>query len=830
MPSKKDKKDKANNEGAKPEELVVSGIVPVSIVKEMRESYLDYAMSVIVARALPDVRDGLKPVHRRILYSMNELGLTSAAKFRKSATVVGDVLGKYHPHGDAACYDALVRLAQPFAMRYPLVHGQGNFGSIDGDSAAAMRYTEAKMHKLSSDILADIEKETVDFVPNYDGRLMEPVVLPSRAPNLLLNGTLGIAVGMATKLPPHNLGEVMDALAHLADEPEATTEDLLQFIKGPDFPTGGLAFSETDIRHAYASGRGGVLTRGEAEIVEGKSGQFQIIITSIPYQVNKSDLIVNIADLVRDKRIEGIRDIRDESTSDIRVVIDLKTGGQPQQVLNLLYKHTALETAFHYNMLALIDGVPRLLTLKGILEAFIGHRQEIVTRRTRFDLRKAEEREHILLGLKKALDHIDEVIKTIKQSKDTPTAQANLIKKFSFSEIQAAAILEMRLSKLAGLERQKVEDELKEKQALIKELKAILADPKRILKIIKDEFIELKEKYGDERRTKIISTGVKEIKPEDLVPEKENVLVVTAGGYVKRTDPSEYRAQRRGGVGVVDLNMKEEDFVTIFLTAHSHSDLLFFTDQGKAYQIKMYDLPEGKRATRGKSIMNYIALSAEEKVTSVLALPKETKAIDKLSLMLVTKAGVAKRVAAKGLADVRRSGIIAIKLGKGDELLAALPVTTGDEVMLATRAGQSIRFRGGDIREMGRTAGGVKAITLKKGDFLIGADRVPALAVKSAGTMLVMAENGYGKQTVVSEYKTQKRGGSGIKTFQVTPKTGKLMASRVITDQTEIVAISKHGQVIRISLDEIPSLGRQTQGVRVMKLRPGDTIASLTCL
>ncbi|PIR45391.1 MAG: DNA gyrase subunit A [Candidatus Vogelbacteria bacterium CG10_big_fil_rev_8_21_14_0_10_50_13] len=834
MPGKKDKKDKADNQEAKPEGLVASGVVPVSIVKEMRESYLDYAMSVIVARALPDVRDGLKPVHRRILYSMNELGLTSAAKFRKSATVVGDVLGKYHPHGDAACYDALVRLAQPFAMRYPLVNGQGNFGSIDGDSAAAMRYTEAKMHKLSSDILADIEKETVDFVPNYDGRLMEPVVLPSRVPNLLLNGTLGIAVGMATKLPPHNLGEVMDALTHLADEPEATTDDLLQFIKGPDFPTGGLAFSENDIRHAYASGRGGVLTRGEAEIVEGKSGQFQIIITSIPYQVNKSDLIVNISDLVRDKKIDGIRDIRDESTSDIRVVIDIKTGGQPKQVLNLLYKHTALETAFHYNMLALVDGVPRLLTLKGILEAFVGHRQEIVTRRTRFDLRKAEEREHILLGLKKALDHIDEVIKTIKQSKDTSTAQTNLIKKFGFSEIQATAILEMRLSKLAGLERQKVEDELLEKQALIKELKAILADPKRILKIIKEEFVELKEKYGDERRTKIIPTGVKEIKPEDLVPEKENVLVVTAGGYVKRTDPSEYRAQRRGGVGVVDLNMKEEDFVTIFLTAHSHSDLLFFTDQGKAYQIKMYDLPEGKRATRGKSIMNYIALSAEEKVTSVLALPKETKAIDKLSLMLVTKAGVAKRVAAKGFADVRRSGIIAIKLGKGDQLLSALPVATGDEVMLASRSGQSIRFKDSDIREMGRTAGGVKAITLKKGDFLIGADRVPVDAGKSAdskaGTMLVIAENGYGKQTVVSEYKTQKRGGSGIKTFQVTPKTGKLMASRVITDQTEIVAISKHGQVIRTGLDEIPSLGRQTQGVRVMKLRPGDTIASLTCL
>lgn len=823
MPAKKDEQPiiKPNPENP-------SGIMPVSIVKEMRESYLDYAMSVIVARALPDVRDGLKPVHRRILYSMNELGLTASAKFRKSATVVGDVLGKYHPHGDAACYEALVRLAQDFAMRYPLVHGQGNFGSIDGDSAAAMRYTEAKMHKLTNELLADIDKETVNFVPNYDGTRVEPTVMPSRVPNLLLNGTLGIAVGMATKIPPHNLGEVMDALTHLIDEPESTTEDLLQFIKGPDFPTGGLAFSETDIRHAYASGRGGVLTRGEAEIVETKNGQYQIIVTSIPYQVNKADLIVNIADLVRDKKLEGIRDIRDESTRDIRIVIELKVGSQPQQILNSLYKHTALESVFHYNILALVDGVPRLLTLKGILEAFIAHRQEIVTRRTRFDLREAEAREHILLGLKKALDHIDEVIKTIKKSKDTPTAQANLIKQFSLSAIQATAILEMRLQKLAGLERQKIEDELKEKQALIKELKSILADPKKILKIIKDEFCELREKYGDDRRTKIISTGVKEIKPEDLVPEKENVLVVTAGGYVKRTDPTEYRAQKRGGVGVVDLNMKEEDFVTIFLTAHSHSDLLFFTDQGKAYQIKMYDLPEGKRATRGKSIMNFISLSAEEKVTSVLALPKATKAIAELSLLLVTKKGVTKKVSAKSFADVRRSGIIAIRLAAGDELLSALPLSKNDEAILVTRSGQSIRFRGSDIREMGRTAAGVKAITLKKNDVVVGADRI--LAEKRDGTLLVVAENGFGKQTRLSEYKTQKRGGSGIKTFQVTAKTGQLMAGRVITDQSEIVTISKHSQVIRTGLPEIPSLGRQTQGVRIMKLHPGDSIASLTCL
>ncbi len=794
----------SDNKKAKPEH---QNIIPVSIVKEMKDSYLDYAMSVIVARALPDVRDGLKPVHRRILFSMHELGLTASAKFRKSATVVGDVLGKYHPHGDAACYEAMVRLAQDFSMRYPLVAGQGNFGSIDGDSAAAMRYTEAKMSRLAGELLADIEKETVEFIPNYDGVRVEPTVLPAKVPNLLLNGTLGIAVGMATKIPPHNLGELLDALNHLADNPEATTEDLLEYVKGPDFPTGGLVFNEADIRHAYASGRGGVLTRGEAEIVEGKTGHFQIIITSIPYQVNKSELIITVADLVRDKKLEGIRDIRDESTKDIRIVVELKAGAHPQKILNALYKHTALETMFHYNMLALIDGVPRLLTLKGILEAFLSHRQEIVTRRTRFDLRKAEDREHILLGLKKALDHIDEIIKTIKKSKDTEEAQKNLIKGFDFSPIQATAILEMRLQKLAGLERQKVEDELKEKQALIKELKGILADPKKVLKIIKDEFTELKEKYGDERLTKVVSGGVKEIKAEDLVPEKENVLVVTAGGYVKRTDPAEYKAQKRGGVGVIDLDMKEEDFVTIFLTANSHADLLFFTDKGKAYQIKMYDLPEGKRATRGKSLANFLSISADEKVTSVLALPKELKAVDKLSLMMVTKQGVAKRVAAKSFADVRRSGIIAIKLSAGDELLSVVPVQKDDEVILASQAGQAIRFKESDIREMGRTAAGVRAMKLKKTDTLVGAD-VITKDNTGAGEFLVVMENGYGKKTKLKEYKVQKRGGSGIKTAQVTAKTGKLMASRVIAEQTETVAISKNGQVIRTGLAEISSLGR----------------------
>ena len=805
------------------------GIVARDIVTEMRESYLDYAMSVIVARALPDVRDGLKPVHRRILYSMHELGLTASAKFRKSATVVGDVLGKYHPHGDVACYDALVRLAQDFAMRYPLVLGQGNFGSIDGDAAAAMRYTESKMSKLSGELLSDIEKKTVEFVPNYDGQHQEPTVLPSKVPNLLLNGTMGIAVGMATKIPPHNLAELLDALAYLADNPDASIDDLLQFVQGPDFPTGGIAFGTSDLKHAYATGRGGVVTRGEAEIVEEKSGQFKIIISSVPYQVNKSELIIQMADLVRDKKLEGIRDIRDESTKDIRVVIELKNGTHPQKVLNALYKHTTLETTFHYNMLALVDGVPRLLNLKGILEEFLKHREVIVTRRTQFDLDVALAREHILLGLKIALDHIDEVIKTIKKSKDTAEAHANLMKKFGLSDLQATAILEMRLQKLAGLERQKIEDELKEKQILIKDLRAILADPKKILRIIKEEFSTLEEKYGDERKTKIVKGGVKEIKVEDLVPEKENVLVVTAGGYVKRTDPSEYRAQKRGGVGVIDLDMKEEDFVTIFLTAHSHSDLLFFTDKGKAYQIKMYDLPEGKRATRGKSLANFLALSSEEKVTSVLALPKELKAVDALSLMMVTKQGVAKKVAAKSFADVRRSGIIAIKLSPGDELLSVVAMKKGDEVILATTSGQAIRFKESDIREMGRTAGGVRAMKLTKNDVLVGADAINK-DLMATSEFLVMSQNGFGKKTKLKEYKTQKRGGSGIKTMKITAKTGKLMASRVISTQTEIIAISKNGQIIRTGLAEISSLGRQTQGVRIMKLRDADAIASLTCL
>ena len=802
-------------------------VISVDIGTEMKESFIDYAMSVITDRALPDVRDGLKPVHRRILYAMYEMGLTHQGRFRKSAAVVGDVLGKYHPHGDVAVYDSMVNMAQDFSYRYPLIHGQGNFGSIDGDGAAAMRYTEAKMSKVSSLLLLDLEKETVDFRPNYDQTRKEPIVLPTSVPSLILNGTLGIAVGMATNIPPHNLAEVIDATVHLIENKDATTEDLMQFIKGPDFPVGGIVYGQADLLHAYSTGRGGVVTRGEAEIAEQKSGTFQIIITSIPYRVNKSALIESIAALIQEKKLEGIKGLRDESTKDIRVVIDLKSGVIPQKVLNYIYKHTQLEQSFNFNIVALVDGVPQTLSLKSLLSEFIAHRVIVVRRRTEYELKKAKDREHILLGLKKALDHIDRVITVIRGSKDTAIAKFNLMKEFKFSEIQAVAILEMKLQKLAGLERKNVELELKEKQDLIKELEALLASPKKMMKIISDELTEIREKYSDTRRTRIIKGGVKAINEEDLIPEKESVLVFTKGGYVKRTDPSEYHAQKRGGVGVLDIEPKEEDFVTMLISANTHSDLLFFTNLGKAYQIKMYDIPEGKRATKGKSIMNFISLGAEEKVTSILPIDKETKKTIE-NLMMVTKMGITKKVAAESFKDVRRSGLIAIKLDKEDELQAVLAVVKGDDVMLATTLGQSIRFKENDVREMGRGAGGVRAIKLGKGDFVIGVDKIAK--GENSLAILTLSSNGLGKKTNIKEYKTQKRGGSGIKTAKVTAKTGKLIVAKIVKDENEIIAVSQKGQVIRVSLNSIPTSGRQTQGVTVMKLRGGDNIASITFL
>ena len=803
-------------------------IIPQGIVSEMETAYLDYAMSVITSRALPDVRDGLKPVHRRILYSMRLNGLTSTAKFKKSATVVGDVLGSFHPHGDSAVYESMVNLTQPFKTRYPLVLGQGNFGSIDGDSAAAYRYTEAKMSKLSEELLRDLEKDTVDWRPNFDGTKKEPTVLPAAAPNLLLMGGLGIAVGMATNIPPHNLREVVAATVHLADNPDATTDDLLQHVQGPDFPMGAIAFDKKAIAQAYANGRGGVVVRGEAEIVEDKRGAFAIVITSTPFRVNKADMQEKIANLVREKKIEGIREMRDESTDDIRVVIELKAGAQPQTVLNKLYKNTQLEDTFHYNMVALVDGVPQTLSLKAILQEYLKHRVEVVRRRAEYDLNKAKDREHILLGLKKALDHIDKIIKLIRAAKDVPAAHASLMKEFKFSIVQAQAILDMRLQKLAGLERKKIEDELAEVQALIKKLEAILKSKAKMLKIIKDELQEIADKFGDDRRTKIVKGGVKQINPEDLIPDEESVLVLTKGGYVKRTNPAEYKVQKRGGVGVVDLNTKEEDIVTTLITTSSHSDLLFFTDAGKVYQSKMYEIPEGRRATKGKSIMNFLPLTSDEHVTSVLAVRKEDWEGD-WSLMMVTKNGIAKKSDAGVFKDVRRSGLIAITLRDDDSLIAAQFVGKDDQVSLITKLGQAIRFEESDVRQMGRTASGVTAMKLGKNDRVMSAEVLKKDAVDRE--ILIVTENGFGKTTPAKEYKIQKRGGSGIKTVKVTAKTGPVVRGIIITGEErvegELVIMSKKGQVIKLPLKQVPALKRDTQGVKVMKMRAGDSIASV---
>ncbi len=805
-----------------------SRIINAPIVEEMKRSYLDYAMSVITTRALPDARDGLKPVHRRILYALHGMGLHPGAKTRKSAAITGEVLGKYHPHGDASVYDAMATMIQEFSSRNPLVIGQGNFGSIDGDNPAAARYTEAKMSKKALLLLTDIEKDTVDFRPNYENTLQEPSVLPAAVPGILLNGTLGIAVGMASNIPPHNLGEIMQATEHLLLNPGATTDDLLKFVKGPDFPVGGIIFNKKDIQHAYSTGRGGVVTRGEAEIIEQKNGSFHIIITSVPFRVNKADLIQKIAEIHRDKRVDGIKALRDESTDDIRVVIEVKSTAQPQTVLNGIYKHTQLEQAFHFNMVALVDGIPQTMSLKNMLEVFVKHRYDVVTRRTKYELRRAEAREHILIGLKKALDHIDEIIALIRGSKDSAEAHANLIKKFKFSEIQATAILEMRLQKLAGLERLKIEEELKSIQGIIKGLRKLLESKTAMRDLILEESAAIREAHSDPRRTKVVPGGVKNISLEDLIPDEESILVLTRGGYIKRTNPNEYKQQKRGGVGVVDLKSKEEDVIHTFLKASTHSDLLFFTDKGKVYKIKMYEIPEGKRATRGKSVVNFISIDQDEWVTSVLPMPSDIKTASDLSVLMVTKDGVAKRVDAANFHDVRRSGIIAITLKNDDRLRAAHFMRDEDEAVLVSQAGQAIRFKAQDVRQMGRSAAGVAGMKLKKGDRIVGAGVVRA--GEKTGLM-VMTAQGYGKITDISEYKVQGRGGSGIKTANVTAKIGNLIAAAVITEnQTEIVAISKKSQVVRVGLDEVPEQGRATQGVKVMKLRTGDEIASLVTL
>ena len=827
-------KEQSNKNQTDQPKKITERIVLQPITSEMGTSYLDYAMSVIISRALPDIRDGLKPVHRRILYAMWTLGLRPSAKFRKSATVVGEVLGKYHPHGDSAVYESMVRLAQHFSMRYPLVWGQGNFGSIDGDSAAAMRYTEAKLSRVTETMLFDLERDTVDFRPNYDNSQKEPVVLPAKLPNLLINGGMGIAVGMATNIPPHNLNEVGQAIIHLIDNPEATIDDLLKFVKGPDFPTGGIIYDKKQIKQAYITGKGGIVTRAKTNIIEDKKGYFSIIITEIPYQVNKSNLLEKIANLVKDKKIEGIKDVRDESDKDgLRIAIDLKKDSFPKKVLNRLFKLTQLQDTFYVNLLALIDGIqPRILNLKLILEEYTKHRQNVVRRRIEFDLKKAEARAHILEGLKKALANINEVINIIKKSRDKAEAKIKLIKKFKFTEIQTDAILEMRLHQLANLERQKIENELKEKLAFIKECKMILGDPKKILSIIKTELEELLEKYGDERRTKVMAGAVDEFSQEDLIPNEPCIVMVTQDGYIKRMPTTTFKIQVRGGKGVIGLTTKEEDMIEKIISTNTHSDLLFFTTYGKVFQLKAYEIPVASRQAKGQALVNFLQISPKEKVSAILAL-EELKKEEKY-LVMATKNGVIKKTDLGDFSKVRRSGLIAIKIKEGDILQWVKPSTGSDDVVLVTLKGQAIRFKESKIRPMGRTASGVRGIKLRKEDNVVGMGVVTADV--AAGDLLVVMSNGYGKRTKLKNYKIQGRGGSGIKTANVTTKTGTIVSSRILdianlpeSLKGDLIIISEAGQVIRLSVKSVSELGRATQGVKLMRFKKkNDKIATIT--
>ena len=802
------------------------------ITDELRESYLDYAMSVIVGRALPDVRDSLKPVHRRILWAMWDTGLTWSSKLRKSANVVGEVLGRYHPHGDVAVYDALVRMAQPFSLRYPLIHGQGNFGSVDGDSAAAMRYTEAKLSKIAEELLQDINKETVNWIPNYDGTRVEPSVLPAKLPNLLVNGSVGIAVGMATNIPPHNLGEVIEATKHLIDHPKATSEDLLQYVQGPDFPTGGVMYDKKAITEAYLTGRGAITTRALAEIVERKGGsgrdQFDIVITEIPYQVNKAELIIKIAELVQEKRIEGIRDVRDESDREgLRIVIELKTDAAPQKILNQLWQHTDLQKDFHLNMVALVDGLkPQVLSLKDVIFYYIEHRKEVVRRRAEFDLKVAKDREHILEGLAKALSVIDKIIATIKKSADKDEAHTNLMKSFKLSDLQATAILEMRLQALAALERQKIEDELKEKRKLIKDLEALLSSPQRILSTIKDELTGLTS-FADERKTKLHSGGLKEFQEEDLVPQEEVVITLSQNGYIKRVPPKTFKSQKRGGKGLIGSDVGEEDFLAYFVSADTHDDILFFTDHGRVFKSKVYNIPVGSRTSKGKAVHNFLNIPVQENISAIITYA--AKSINPSSyLVMVTSLGMIKKTKLQDFANIRANGLIALGLRKGD-LLKWVKLSDGkQEIMIGTKFGQSIRFKESQARPMGRTAAGVRGITLHKDDTVISFDLVDT-SYKS-NLLLAVMDNGYAKTTPLTQYKVQNRGGKGIKTAEVTKKTGSLVALTVLTDEEELLSISTKGQILRTSLGSIRKTGRAAQGVRIMRLNPGDKIAGVICL
>lgn len=821
-------------------------IEPISLTDEMQKSYLDYAMSVIVARALPDVRDGLKPVQRRIIYAMHQQGIHHTSRYQKSAAVVGEVLKNYHPHGDVAVYDAMVRMAQDFSLRYQLVDGQGNFGSVDGDSPAAMRYTEARLSGIADELLRDINKETVDFIDNYSGTTQEPILLPTVIPNLLLNGAAGIAVGMATQIPPHNLGEVSDALLHMIEHPfkaeegkqgqtseeapssigfrsNATVEDLMQFIKGPDFPTGASIYDQTEIQLAYATGKGRIVMRAKADIEETKGGRYDIIVTELPYQINKAVLIAKIADLVKEKKIEGIADLRDESDrKGMRIVIELKRDAKPQSVLNNLYKQTAMQSVFNVNMVALSDGVPHLMTLKRVLEEFIFHRIVVIRRRSEFELKEARAREHILEGLKIAVDNIDEVIDTIRKSKDAEEAKGKLMSRFKLSEIQATAILDMQLRRLAALERQKIEDELKLVRELIAYLEDLLAHPEKVLKVVKDEVTKIKDRYADDRRTRVYKQKVGDFSEEDLVADETTIVTITKGGYVKRQSPMSFRTQARGGKGISGITTKEEDAVSHIFYTKTLDNLLFFTDKGRVFQIKVWEIPEASRTAKGQAIVNLINVEQGEKITAILNYRKEDQT---KFLFMGTKKGNVKKTPIEEYANIRKNGLISINLDPGDTLGWVAPTTSKDDIILVSYHGQSIRFAETQVRPTHRDTSGVRGIMLGKDDEVVSMN----LIHDTDGDLLVVMENGLGKKTKISSWKVQGRGGSGILAAQVTDKTGKIVTAQLVDeDDDTLVLTSNKGQLIKLNLKDVPTLQRQTQGVILMRMREGEKVAAAT--
>jgi DNA gyrase subunit A len=794
-------------------------VVPVSLEEEMKTSYIDYAMSVIVARALPDVRDGLKPVHRRVLFGMHELGVSYNKAYKKSARIVGEVLGKYHPHGDTAVYDTMVRMAQDFSLRYPLVDGQGNYGSVDGDSPAAMRYTEARLSRIADEMLRDLDKNTVGFTSNFDDTLQEPAVLPSYLPNLLVNGSSGIAVGMATNIPPHNLREVIDALVAMIDNPKIKPEELLKFVKAPDFPTGGIIYGYEGVKEAFLTGRGKIVIRAKANVEVLKNDRENIVITEIPYQVNKSSLIEKMAELVRDQKIDGISNIRDESDRDgMRIVIEMKRDGQPLVTLNQLFKHTQMQVTFGVIMLALVNGVPKVLTLQQMMQHFLEHRMDVLIRRTKFELEAAERRAHILEGYIIALDNIDAVIETIKKSRDVDTAKFNLMRKFKLSEIQAKAILDMRLQRLTGLERKKIEDEYKEIIKLIQKLNSILANEKSRNKIIKEELLALQEKYGDERRTEIVH-DFKEFSLEDIIAEEDVVVTISHQGFIKRFPVSGYRRQGRGGKGVTGAGTKEEDFIEHMFVASTHHYIMFFTDRGKCYWLKVHEIPEGGRAAKGRSIINLIEKEKDENISAFVTVKDFT---DDKYIVMATEHGTVKKTVLSAYSNVRRGGIIAISLDAGDRLVVAKLSIGKNDIIIGTKEGMAIRFNEKDVRDMGRTATGVRGIKLGKNDKVIG-----MIVVQNVESLLVVTSKGFGKRSEIEDYRLTKRGGKGVITVKTSDKNGTLIAMKEVNDNDELVIITTQGMVIRQAVSEIRVMGRNTQGVRLIRLNENDDIADI---